>query len=72
MILSASFGGEKNGYTESVGVELSEIVNSCSSCGEPVGKGVKEEFYVSSKEFIEKIEETIQKGKRGWTFVNDE
>jgi len=53
-------------------VELLESVNFCSSCGEPVGKGVKEEFYVSSLEFIEKIEETIEKGKRGWTFVNDE
>ena len=53
-------------------MELLESVNFCSSCGEPVCKGVKEEFSVSSNEFIGKIEETIQKGKKGWNFVNDE
>jgi len=57
---------------ESCGLELSEDANFCSRCGVPVGKGVKEEFSVSSKELIGKIEEIIQEGKVRRILVKDE
>jgi hypothetical protein len=57
---------------ESCGVEISEDANFCSKCGTAVGKIVKEDFSVSSKELIGKIEEILQEGKVRRILVKDE
>ena len=67
-----AFGGEKMILCESCGAGLPEGSKFCSSCGDPVGKVVKEEFSVSSKELIGKIEEILQEGKVRRILVKDE
>ena len=57
---------------ESCGAEISSDANFCSRCGAPVGKVVTEEFSVSSKELIGKIEEILQEGTVRRILVKDE
>lgn len=60
------------GVCESCGGTLAGDANFCSRCGAPVGKVVTEEFLVSSKELIGKIEEILQEGTVRRILVKDE
>ena len=67
-----AFGGEKMILCESCGAGLPEGSKFCSSCGDPVGKVVKEEFSVSSDDLVGKIKEILHEGNVTRIIVKDE
>jgi len=59
-------------YCGKCGKEITEDMNYCPSCGNPLKSTVKEEYSVSSEDLVKKIKEIIHEGNVRRIIVKNE